>query len=353
MKLEKLRVLFFISILIFFISCGGNHLELLKNKVSQKSEEINNAFKKAKSLALENKKILDSAFTNMDKYDLDIEKMDVKNGGLFEWFNDYVYYQTKDDGKGAAFYYLFDENVGNDEKIKASCKKILLLKTIADELIEGDKDYKYGEALHVFTSDFIQSTYPYWEVLSTIAPKGLPSNIAYAFPFFAIAAPEQNPEKKAMWPEDAFVGMAGEGWLCSISVPIYSNNGTKFEGVTAKDVEIFKIRNIIVNEDDILLFLGSGTSILGLTDNAKTALDLKDLADFDYVEKMNKNEFVAEEYILTSEEQTPEIRELGNKIKAGEEEFTVNIKGTQYTAVVSKIDEVGFFLVGLDRKSVV
>jgi hypothetical protein len=332
---------------ILFISCGGK-LKTLKVSVEKAAEDVNNYYVQIKNIGMESKEIIENLFNNKEKYDLSTESLDDE----FFWHQDYAY-TNKDNGKFSILYYVTTENTGDEAFIEGIKQKIKLFQYGQDDLIEAAKktQFKYS-TLSFYTDDFCAMVYPWKDQIATVAPPGLPRAFVYNYlSWFANAAPEKNPGKKPVWAVDVFAGMAGEGWLQSISIPVYTN-GDKFEGVITEEVPILEVRDKILSQypKETLLILSSSLAVIGITQPAKDIVKLEQIPEFDYLKSATEIGAIADEYKLLDEGNSSSIKSMGNKIKAGETEFDLDIEGKQYTIVASKTSEVDLYIVGLVSK---
>jgi len=88
-----------------------------------------------------------------------------------------------------------------------------------------------GETLYYPNIDLASIVPPYFDVTQR--------------PWFIDAAPEQNPDRKAVW-STPYLDSAKNGLIVTNSLPIYDSSGI-FRGVIAADIQLNKITNIVSN----------------------------------------------------------------------------------------------------------
>jgi len=342
-----------------------------RQEVMRLAKKIDQAFVTARKNTVIRKGIVERAYENMDKYDLSIEGMDVSEGGIYKWFEDYLYYPTKDkfDGKGMICYlnsetglYLdpeFEyrpENAHKARKIAKDGPEIVEIKKLIRlweyflvEVVEAGEDTGYTEFVYCAAPRLYLHLFSmYFDIPSAANPR-FTQEIIMNTEWMINGTQYGNPEGVPKWTKDAFSGMNGEGWIENVSVPAYAHG--KYIGLINNNIYPIEIsKKDFKTHDQRLIFLGSSTSLLGTSESAKKLLGVKELHDFDYVEQMKINALVQDEFKLTHEKQQPYTREIGKNIMAGKKEFDVKIKGKSYTVLVADIPEVHFFVAGLVEK---
>lgn len=95
-------------------------------------------------------------------------------------------------------------------------------------------------------------------------------------PFYTIATPEKNPERKVMW-TDPYQDAAGNGLLVTASAPIYDQAG-KFRGVMAVDVRLIDISNnvaeIKAGDSGFAFLIDSSGRLIGMPEAGYKFFDL-------------------------------------------------------------------------------
>ncbi len=362
-----------LAVILLLGGCGDDkqRLQDARQEVERLAAKINDAFVTARDNTLLRKAIVEQAYENKDQYDLSIEGMDVSEGGVYKWFEEYVYYPVEDkfDGKGMITFISSESGLYIDPQLEyrpenfskarqiekdgpemAAVKQdIRLWEYILTDVTEAGDDIGYTEYVYFANPrQWLQIHNFYFDYVSAYSPKVI-QEILGNLEWLVNGTPYGNPEGIPLWTQDAFVAMVGEGWLETLSLPLYAHDRyIGFLNANLYPVEIAE--QDFKNNNHTVLFLGSSTSLLGVSKSAKALLEVKELHDFDYLEQMKENAFVQDEFKLTHESQKPSTQEIGKKILAGEKEFEVDIKGTTYTVIVGDIPEVNFYVVGLVEK---
>jgi len=370
----SLMLIIFVTICTLSLSACGGHNKSTKEtrqEVMRLAKKIDLAFVTTRKNTMIRKSIIERAYENMDKYDLSTEGMDVSEGGTYKWFEDYLYYSTKDmfNGKGminllsseAGLYIdpeleYKPENASKARKIAKDGselseikKEIRLWEHIIVKVMNAGKDPGYSEFVFFANPRLWLCIFSmYYDYASTINPR-LTQEMLMGMEWLVNGAPFGNPEGVPKWTKDVFASLTGEGWVINISVPMYAHG--RYTGLVNSNLYPMEIaKKEFRNHSEQLIFMSPSASLLGISKSAKKVLDVKELHDFDYVEQMKKNVFVQDEFKLTHESQKPYTQEIGRKTLAGKKEFDVKIKEKSYTVIVSDIPEVHFFVVGLVEK---
>ena len=93
-------------------------------------------------------------------------------------------------------------------------------------------------------------------------------------PWYVLAAPDQNPDKKVVWSKP-YVDAAANGLVVTSSVPIYDEAG-KFRGVAAMDLQLARITDLISN----ITYGNSGYAFVIDKEGHLIAISEKGYADF-------------------------------------------------------------------------
>lgn len=160
-----------------------------------------------------------------------------------------VYYKSKDNG-GASLYYSSSTVMTDAAYAKARCSESMdpLLKSLVD-------DHPLVTQAYLNTWDDMNRLYPHMED----APGQYgPVLDMESFNFYYLADQTHNPERVPVWTE-AYLDPAGQGWMISNVVPIYSEDDF-LEGVSGLDVTL---EVLVAGLLDIRLPWEAGVIILG------------------------------------------------------------------------------------------
>jgi hypothetical protein len=356
------------------LSACGRHtkkVEELKIETDRLAGEINQIFVTARENLVLRARMVQDAYEHKDRYDLSTEGMDVSEGGVYDWFEDWFYVPTEDKFNGRGMINLYNgnngmyldpdveympENFAKARKIATDGPELELIKRemrlweyIIGDVMEAGKDLGYAEYTYFANPrGWLNVTSMYFEYTSAASPD-LTQEIMGNLEWVKNGTPFGNPERTPKWTKGAAAAIGGEGWVALISMPVYANG--QYILLENNNVYPLEISTKLFNtHEQKLLFLDLHTSLLGISPPAKEALGLNELTDFDYIRQMQENAFVQDELKLIHDTQKPGIQELGNKVLAGEKQFEVTIDAQTYTVVVDDIPEVRFYVVGLVKK---
>jgi diguanylate cyclase (GGDEF)-like protein len=138
-----------------------------------------------------------------------------------------VYYKSRDNG-GASLYYSSSTTMTDEAYAKARCSELMdpLLKSLVD-------DHPLVTQAYLNTWDDMNRLYPH---MSDAPGQYGPVLDMESFNFYYLADQIHNPDRVPVWTE-AYLDPAGQGWMISNVVPIYTDEGF-LEGVSGLDVTL-------------------------------------------------------------------------------------------------------------------
>ncbi len=330
--MKKLLILF---IILITVSCSFTGRNTMKKDVATTAQKIHLKIVSVKESIIKLTANIEEVYNNPGKYDLSIDTLDKKDGGVFDSYNNYTYYY-KTVNTGASYYFTPMKPVTDD--MKKEIKKATHIENFMQETHDSS-------IIRMVNVDFcvpytIGLLYPWFDMISAFPP-GLD------FQKFEWFSRGFNSPHDPIWSEKPFADLYA-GWVIDISMPIQVNNTSI--GASVISMEISKlIRHGFTGVTSPLMIIGSDLSLLGATDKVKDYFDIKVIEDDDYLGLIKENKFVPEKYKITSETQTDSIRKIGSEINAGKNDFTIVSKGKKLIFNVKKIDEINYFVAGFSE----
>ena len=157
-------------------------------------------------------------------------------------------------------------------------------------------------------------------------------------PWFISAAPDQNPDRKAVW-SDPYLDAALNGLVITTSIPVNDDSG-RFQGVTAMDIQLTRITQII---SDIRV---GDTGYAFLIDGEKRLIAMPEAAYQDFGitpealplgEKMDQSKLPAD--------LPQELWNVLGRMSAGENDLeTIVMDGTERFVIFGPVTETGYSL---------
>lgn len=369
--MKTLKIGLFFMILLVLTSCENRKDIEVEEETARIANLLEEYAVTSRENSLRREKVIVDAYENKERYDLSVDDLDVKNGGVYDWFEDYIYYPINDVFDGKAMINLLVCNEGMyidpekyeykpenfDKAIKLTPespefitvqKEIKLWNLIVMDVLNAGKDHGYSKFMYwcnpalwlqafSFHFDYISSVNADWtqEILGNAewCKDGSWGNL----------------DKELRWGKKAFTGFAGEGWIISHSKPMYANG--KYIGFINNNLYPLEFVNkhIAKNEYSIIL-IDPNTALMGTSSSAKDLFKLEELEDFDYLKQMKENTFVEEELYLNHESQESYTNEMANRVLNGDKQFEIDIEGTKYITFVKDISEIDFYVIGLSKK---
>jgi signal transduction histidine kinase len=254
-----------------------------------------------------------------------------------------VYYKSENDG-GSSVFYGINHPIKKEQKDKAAFTKrfdgFLKYAVEKNELVVASYFNSYDDMNRLYP--FIPKVYSQYD----------PKINMEDYNFYYDADLQHNPEKKAVW-TNAYLDPAGQGWMVSCVVPIYS--GTFLEGVTGLDITIDKFVNNILNlklpwKGYGLLVSRDGT-ILAMHQKVEDILGLKDLKKHSYTDTIKETNFKPEKLNVIKNKKISTYFEEALQEKSFLTEKIIQNK--EYIFAKKNIEQTGWKLIVLvDKGSV-
>ncbi len=326
----------FLLFLAFFfcLSCGHSK----NNELLQTMDKIVSVIESSLIIAERNAENLDNVtevlLLTSENYNLDISSMDETAGGNYRFFNNTQYYKFKNDGKAAIATSGF---VPVNDDIK---KKMLLLENTQTEMIKAQKLTPFSAQSWIMTGDPIALTYPYKDLMSGIKPK-LDMRQMY---WWNMISEKNNPEKKIMWSPEPYGSLVGNGWIIMAISPIYTEKG--FIGGASVDIRIKELADsTISNKDEILMLVSKKSLVISKSLGATIFSDISEVGLIYYLDQLSNHPVTNEEYKLSYQKNSPEIRKLAENIQSAKP-FDFEYKGKIFKCYSKKLKGPDLYLLG-------
>lgn len=258
-----IRLYLFTKIESFEVNKANNILEIA---LVNEQKMIMNRFSDIESLAVILQKEHEQIFKYKDIRDKKVDFSVAKNG---------AYYKTTHNG--SILYYSSTTKIGKEEKEKALFTENMdtTFKTIVDnnELVV---------AAYFNSYDNMNRLYPYVDKVYEQYGSTL---VMQDYNFYYLADEKHNPTKKPVWTE-AYLDPAGNGWMISCVVPIYS--GDFLEGVTGIDITLETMIKTILDKqlpyDAKMILVSKSGIITAMPDDIVNLTGVKELEKHNYTE---------------------------------------------------------------------
>ncbi len=330
--IKKTFLLFLI--LSFCLSCGHNKKKVLLRSMDQIASVIESSLRIAERNAENLDNVTEVLLLSSNNYNLDISSMDESAGGNYRFFNNIQYYKFRNDGKAAIA--TSGLTAVNDE-IKM---KMLLLENAQSEMIKAQKLTPFSAQSWIMTGDPIALTYPYKDLMSGIKPK-LDMRKMY---WWDMISEKNNPEKKVMWSPEPYGSLVGNGWIIMVISPVYTEKG--FIGGASVDIKIKELADsAISNKDEILMLVSKKSLVISKSLGASVFSEIKEVGLIYYLDQLSNHPVTNEEYKLSYEKNSPEIRKLAESIQSGKS-FHFDYKGKSYKCFSKKLKGPDLYLLG-------
>lgn len=320
-----------ISMVLLLMSCSESKqsmIEKAQKSLTEKTELINNDFKKIRMevamLAAEISKL----YENQDQITKSIDKSKYKlaSNGVFT--------KPIDDGGSAIFvsgFYPVDETI----------KKAVYFTEPIDPIFKSLVK-KYPEIVQVYYNDqfSLNRIYPFFDVLSQYEAKmDIPS-----FNFYYLADQKHNPEKKSLWISEPYVDPAGRGWMVSAIAPVYYKD--KLVGVPGIDVTINTITKRYVQDsiNSMTIIIDKSGAIVAAQEATINLLSFPPLFDHKYIETIKQDTYRKELYNLTLSKEM-NVRKIATEIIENKKKIVdAEINGEKITVIAEHITELNWFI---------
>jgi hypothetical protein len=320
-----------LSMVLLLMSCSESKqsmIEKAQNSLTEKTEHINNDFKKIRMevamLAAEISKL----YENQDQITKSIDKSKYKlaSNGVFT--------KPIDDGGSAIFvsgFYPVDETI----------KKAVYFTEPIDPIFKSLVK-KYPEIVQVYYNDqfSLNRIYPFFDVLSQYEAKmDIPS-----FNFYYLADQKHNPKKKSLWISEPYVDPAGRGWMVSAIAPVYYKD--KLVGVPGIDVTINTITKRYVQDsiNSMTIIIDKSGAIVAAQEATINLLSFPPLFDHKYIETIKQDTYRKELYNLTLSKEM-NVRKIATEIIENKKKIVdAEINGEKITVIAEHITELNWFI---------
>jgi len=273
-------------------------------------------------------------YSHLDRVDLSTKGMDVRDGGVFDTFQNNTYY-FKTLRKGASYYVSPMKPV--DDTVRRAVR--------AMQHLEGDIQSSYEKNGDVMALAFfgvhepmsVGMLYPWVDVISFLPPALQIRQMEWYQRGLASSG-------SARWSNGPFVSFYS-GWIEDVAVPVLVDNQVRGVIVLATSLEKFKAK-YFAGQPENLLLLGSDLTVFVANDAARKALPIKVVEDFDYTKQLKVNSSPSEGYHLSDDTQPSGLKALADAVTKGETQITETVAGKRWTFYVSLIKEPRFYVVG-------
>ncbi|EDN68614.1 sensor signal transduction histidine kinase [Beggiatoa sp. PS] len=257
-----------------------------------------------------------------------------------------VFYKKNDNG-GSSLYYSSTTPISDKESQKA-------LKTEAFDPLFKEMVIQNPNIVQVYLSayDNMIRIYPFIE--DVVKQFGPTFNIGN-FNFYYEADTKHNPKRNVVW-TDAYLDLAGHGWMMSCIVPIY--NQDFLEGVTGIDVTIEKLVDNILTLDlpwqASAFLVNQEGMILAMPEKVENYFNLKELKSHAY----GNNEFTEtiekpEEFNLLKNQDEKLVMQLKKLFASNDIMIDFTIQNHDFLLQQEIIEETGWRLLFLVDKEII
>ena len=340
------------AFLVCLSSCGDSKRKQFEKGLESLAGNINKAFVHQREITVALALRIEKLYADKALFDLDERSLAKVVGGSFSFFNGQYLNHREDEGLSMT---LFDATGGFTNVGRSLKEEAVLLGRLGPDMEADFHSRPYFADIAVFAlrskDEFIAMNYPFLDYASLIPN---PAQIHAAlgkdfgnFPFISPVLKLNNPAGGQVWPKDIYVAMAGEGILFDCWAPVYSSEKPdELLAVADINLNIEKFgRELFRGIEGIFLLATPSGNIAGASEPAISELALL-IPSFYYLKQMHLPKGLGDAFKLSSYGEEG-IVSLGKRIAAGESEFRVKIKGTNYLAFTRDIPEVGWKLIGL------
>lgn len=256
------------------------------------------------------------------------------NGALFKPFNN----------GGSSLYYSSTTLITDRERRKARCSE--MLDPLLVSLVETSPLVTQA---YLNTWDDMNRLYPFME--DAPGQYGAAINME-DYNFYYDADADHNPERKPVW-TGAYLDPAGQGWMVSVIVPIYTNDF--LEGVSGLDVTIDSfVQNILSLQfpwDAGTFMVDSNGTILAMQERVENILGLQELGKHDYSENIKETIAKPEEFTLFRNPDTSIKQQFTALFESKARIATITINQTDFLISQEIVAETGWRMMTLIEKN--
>lgn len=248
--------------------------------------------------------------------------------------NNGSYYTPKLNGS-SSYYYSSDTIIGSEQLDKIQRSQLI------DPLLKSIVEYNPIIVQAYFNSwDNMNQLYPYIDNVSAVFGSTLKMQ---DYNFYYLADAKHNPERMPVWTK-AYLDPAGQGWLVSCIVPIYSDNF--LEGVSGVDIPIASFINDILE-----LNLPWGASgflvdqdgvILAMAPEIEKLTGLDELSTHNYSRKINETVYKPEEFNISALPNAEFRGHLERIISSQQTSATIHVNGKEYLITRGQVAVTGW-----------
>lgn len=251
-----------------------------------------------------------------------------------------AFYKRVDNG-GGSLYYSASTPIGPAQREKA--RQTEVLDTGLKAVVE---DNPLVVQAYLNTWDDMNRLYPF---MPNAPEQYGPAISMESYNFYYLAMPEHNPSRAPVWTR-AYLDPAGQGWMVSCVVPVYS--GDFLEGVTGLDITLGAfVQHLLSDREGSQVgtfLLDSQGTVLVMDAAVEQLLDLSEKKSHEYRQAVLSTVYKPDSYNLLSH-QTLEIRTVFERmLEEQQPSVDVMIKGRRYFIAQAQISETGWRLFSIN-----
>lgn len=324
-----------LAVLVTLTACQGNDLPTQVADVASKlSTNFSSVGQASKAFA----QSAEQVYANLDKYNLSPRGLDVKEGGVFNTFQNNTYYY-KTVAQGASYYASPMKPV--DDKLRREIRILQQIEKPLEDAYVEDSDTLAIAFYGVHQPTSIAMLIPWADVISFFPPNIDLRNLEWY---------QRGLKSKGevRWAEKPFVSFY-RGWVEDVAVPIFDKGEVR--GVAVLAISLEKINTkYFARVPEALMLLGPDMTPFAASPAARAQLPLQVMQDFDYTKQLKTNPKADNEYQLSATQQPVGLQRVAAKIQAGQSTFEEDVEGHLYRFSVSQIKEPHFYVVGFVRE---
>lgn len=305
--------------------------------ISQKeTQEINYQLKEISNIALIAQYEQEKIFKEKDEILKNIKAPE------FKYAKNGTFYKVNNDG-GASLLYAATTNIGKKEKEKA-----IFTEAFDDKLKYYVDNNKLIVASYFNSFDNMNRLYPFIEEVYSQYPADINMQ---NYNFYYEADQEHNPQRTTKW-TTAYLDPAGQGWMVSCIVPIYTNDF--LEGVTGFDVTIDKFIKYVLNLDlpwnaNAMLVDQNGL-ILAMPKEIQEKLNIEELTSHNYDEVITDTNLKPDEFNIYKNK---ELYKYFKELKDNKQIISTTINNNEYLITQSNIEQTNWKLfIFVDKETI-
>jgi hypothetical protein len=322
------------AVTITLAGCQGD----LPTKVADVTSKLSANFSSVGQAAKKFAQSAEQVYANLDKYDLSPKGLDVKDGGIFDTFENNTYYY-KTVAKGASYYASPMKPV--DDTLRREIRILQQIEKPLEDAYVEDADTLAIAFYGVHQPTSIAMLIPWADVISFFPPNIDLRNLEWY-------QRGLKSHGEVRWAQKPFVSFY-RGWVEDVAVPIFDKSDVRGVAVLAASLEKINTKYFAARTDDLVL-LGPDLTPFAASPSARTDLPLQVAKDFDYTKQLKTNPPANDDYRLSAPQQPIGLQHVAAKIEAGQTSFEEEVEGHQYRFYVGTIKEPRFYVVGFVRE---